>query len=112
MYRITTTLTDAVAGAAIRACCHADFCLKRRMWSVEGLEPDEPAQKSVIPCLEPCPLMLEFARKVARLEQSAEPPSTETVPDVAEGNFDAPNNPRRMRFFLEKQALAVTPKLD
>ena len=112
MYRVTTMLSDAVAGAAIRACCHVDFCLKRRLWSVAGLEPEAAAPKSVIPCLEPCALMLEFARKVARLEQNAAPPSEASVAEVAESNFDAPNNPRRMRFVLEKQALAVKPALD
>jgi len=112
MYRITTMLTDAVAGAAIRACCHADFCLKRRRWSVEGLAPDAPGQKSLIPCLEPCALLLEFARKVARLEQN--PAAQGDVPPsgAAESDFDAPNNPRRMRFVLEKQALAVKSAVD
>jgi hypothetical protein len=106
MYRITIMLPDAIAAAAIRACCHADFCLKRRLWSVDGLAPDESGQKSVIPCLEPCALMLEFARKVARLEQNAAL-SGEPVAEPAESNFDAPNNPRRVRFVLEKQALEV-----
>jgi hypothetical protein len=105
MYRITTMLDDAIAGAAIRACCHVDFCLKRRLWSVEGLESDATMGKSVIPCLEPCALLLEFARKVARLEQNAASASEEPVAEVAESNFDAPNNPRRIRFGLEKQAL-------
>jgi hypothetical protein len=112
MYRITTELTDAVAGAVIRACCHADFCLKRRLWSVEGLAPDGPEQKSLIPCLEPCALMLEFARVVARLEQNPAPPSALPSGAAAESDFDAPNNPRRMRFVLEKQALPVKPALD
>src|ERR1700722_441362 len=107
MYRITTMLDDAIAGAAIRACCHADFCLKRRMWSVAGLEPDAVGRKSVIPCLEPCALLLEFARKVARLEQGVVPPSEEPKADAAESDFDAANNPRRVRFGLEKQALAA-----
>jgi hypothetical protein len=109
MYRITTMLTDEIAGAAIRACCHADFCLKRRLWSVEGLEPDAAGQKSIIPCLEPCALMLEFARKVARLEHNVAQPTEEPVTDFVEANFDAPNNPRRLRFSLEKQALAIKP---
>jgi hypothetical protein len=112
MYRITTMLADAIAGAAIRACCDADFCLKRRLWTVDGLAPDEAGPKSIIPCLEPCALMLEFARKVARLEQNAAPPSTEPVADAAESDFDAPNNPRRTRFVLEKRALAVKPAFD
>jgi hypothetical protein len=112
MYRITTMLTDDIAGAAIRACCHVDFCLKRRLWSVAGLEPDAAGQKSIIPCLEPCALMLEFARKAARLEQNTSPPAEEPMADAAESNFDAPNNPRRRRFSLEKQALAIKPAVD
>jgi hypothetical protein len=49
MYRITTMLQDAIAGAAIRACCHVDFCLKRRLWSVEGLEADAAGAKEPHP---------------------------------------------------------------
>jgi 4Fe-4S iron-sulfur cluster binding domain/DR2241 stabilising domain len=109
MYRITTMLSDPIAGAAIRACCHADFCLKRRLWTVAGLDPDPLGQKSLIPCLEPCAIMLEFARKVARLEQNVAPLSEVPVADVQESNFDAPNNPRRVRFSLEKQAQAIKP---
>jgi hypothetical protein len=110
MYRITTMLNDAIAGAAIRACCHADFCLKRRLWSVQGLAPDAPEQKSVIPCLEPCAILLEFARKVARLEQEAKGPILPPpVPDlnIAESDFDAASNPRRVRFALEKQTVVI-----
>jgi hypothetical protein len=57
-------------------------------------------------------LLLEFARKVARLEQNAAPPSEEPQADAAEGDFDAPNNPRRKRFGLEKQALAAKPAVE
>jgi hypothetical protein len=110
MYRITTMLSDSLAAAAIRACCHADFCLKRRLWSVEGLAPDAPEQKNAIPCLEPCAILLEFARKVARLEQDEKgpvlPPPVADM-NIAETDFDAPNNPRRVRFALEKQRVAL-----
>ncbi len=76
MYRITTRLDDAAAGAVIRACCHEDFCLKRRLWTVDGLPPDPPGAKSALPCLEPCAILLEFARKTARVgqEERAQPP--------------------------------------
>jgi hypothetical protein len=82
MYRITTMLSDEAAASVIRACCHIDSCLKRRLWSVEGLAPDAPDQKSIIPCLEPCAIMLETARKEARLEQEQNrtPPATATQP--------------------------------
>jgi hypothetical protein len=108
MYRITTLLDDSVAGAAIRACCHPDFCLKRRLWSVGQLAADAAGEKSIIPCLEPCAILLEFARKVARLEQEQSPPQPPPPPDaaIAECDFDAPANPRRVRFALEKQAMA------
>jgi hypothetical protein len=110
MYRITTMLSDSVAGAAIRACCNSDFCLKQRLWSVQGLAPDTAEQKSAIPCLEPCAILLEFARKVARLEREdkgpAIPPHVADT-NVAEGDFDSPNNPRRVRFALEKRTVAL-----
>jgi hypothetical protein len=110
MYRIAAMLNDSIAGAAIRACCHADFCLKRRLWPVQGLPQDAPELKSAMPCLEPCAILLEFARKVARLEQEDKgpilPPPT-ADPSVAESDFDAPNNPRRVRFILEKQTVAL-----
>jgi 4Fe-4S binding protein/cobalt chelatase family protein len=114
MYRITTMLNDSVAAAAIRACCHADFCLKQRLWGVEGLAPDAPEHASAIPCLEPCAILLEFARKVARLEQEDAGPATPPpVADatVAESDFDAPNNPRRVRFALEKQRVALQSRM-
>jgi hypothetical protein len=109
MYRITTMLNDSIAGAAIRACCHSDFCLKRRLWGIHGLAPEPPEPKSAIPCLEPCAILLEFARKVARLEQeNAAPVLTAPQADsnVAESDFDGPGNPRRVRFLLEKQRVA------
>jgi sirohydrochlorin cobaltochelatase len=69
MYRITTKLSDTQAAQVISASCHNNLCLKRRLWCVPGLEPDAPSAKSAIPCLEPCAVLLEFARKAVRLEQ-------------------------------------------
>jgi hypothetical protein len=68
MYRYTSTLADAPAARMIAACCHQAFCLKRRLWTVPGLDPDAPEAKSVIPCLDPCAVLLEFARKIGRME--------------------------------------------
>jgi hypothetical protein len=86
MYRITTFLNDADAGAMIAKCCSARFCLKQRLWSVEGLAPDRPETKSLIPCLEPCAVLLEYARKVVRASQWENVPAAEAVeriePDV------------------------------
>jgi hypothetical protein len=70
MYRITTSLSDEQAAQVVRAGCHKRFCLKRRLWTVGHLEADVPAEKSLIPCLEPCALLLEFARSVMRAQQA------------------------------------------
>lgn len=120
MYRITQKLSDAQAGDAIRAGCHARFCLKRRLWSVGGLAPDEASTKSLIPCLEPCPLLLEFTRKSMRIEQEKKVDLSITPSDAAvivhalehalqnpdasirEADFSRQDNPRRIQLVLEK----------
>jgi hypothetical protein len=110
MYRIAAALADEPARAAIAACCHSDFCWKRRLWSIEDLSADDAAEKSMIPCLEPCAVMLEFARKVSRWEQGVEPAASAAPGETpaVECDFDAPDNPRRLRFVLEKQRRAAT----
>ena len=120
MYRTTTLLTDAQVAQVARAGCHARFCLKCRRWTVDGLPEDAAGEKSLIPCLEPCAVLLEFARASARLEQREKQnvPLTEgeiTALTVAlktaldssaavsrEGDFSAPDNARRWQWLLEK----------
>jgi hypothetical protein len=120
MYRITTMLDDHQAEQVTTACCHRRFCLKRRLWTVGALKPDTVAEKSVIPCLEPCAILLEFARKAMRLEQDEKLPlpvgaqDLETrraalqtalaAPSAAEreADFESPLNPRRLQLALEK----------
>ena len=72
MYRITTMLTDAQAANVASECCDASRCLKRRLWTVPGLSPDCVDAKSIIPCLEPCAVLLESARVAVRLEQAGD----------------------------------------
>ena len=69
MYRITTMLNDAQVAQVIGAVCEPKSCLKRRWWTVTGLRPDSAADKSLIPCLEPCAVLMEAARKAMRAEQ-------------------------------------------
>jgi hypothetical protein len=69
MYRIANFLSDLDAAAMVRKCCAREFCLKRRFWDIGGLAPEVVDQKTVIPCLEPCAILLEFARKVVRATQ-------------------------------------------
>jgi hypothetical protein len=112
MYRITTMLDDVQTAAMIRACCHVNFCLKRRLWSVEGLEIDAASAKSAIPCLEPCAILLEFARVAVRIEQSRDAipgEATELIQtepslpeQIREADFSNPANPRRVQLEIEK----------
>lgn len=120
MYRITTMLDSRGASQVIRATCHRAHCLKQRLWTVEGLEPDGPLEKSVIPCLEPCAILLEFARRAVRIQQEEEGKPDPQTPDatalaealeralanpdpsIREADFANPLNPRRLRLALEK----------
>ncbi|MEO5802177.1 MAG: DR2241 family protein [Verrucomicrobiota bacterium] len=109
MYRITAMLTDAQAAPMIRACCHNFFCLKQRLWTVTELETDSVAEKSLIPCLEPCAILLEFARTAMRLEQQEISGTTgktldiQTPEEIREADFENPKNPRRIQLVLEKR---------
>lgn len=120
MYRITQLLTDDQAANVARAACHSRFCLKHRFWTDPSLAADSPAEKSAIPCLEPCAILLELARKTARIEQedklgvqfsrselqsflSAVQDTLENSPtNDRAGNVAAAGNPRRLQLLLEK----------
>jgi hypothetical protein len=68
MYRITTMLDDAGVARVIDRVCNS-ICLKCRLWTVGQLPPDAMNSKSIIPCLEPCAILLEAARKEVRTLQ-------------------------------------------
>jgi len=115
MYRITQLLTDLQVRDAALAACHRDFCLKRRLWGGPELPADSPVEKSVIPCLELCPIMLEFARKSIKTDREEKATAAIAAGDletllaavnlalahppraVREADFGAPDNPRRLR---------------
>jgi hypothetical protein len=79
MYRITTLLSDADAVAMAGKCCAARYCLKERLWTVEGQPGDQAEGKSVVPCLEPCAILLGYARKVVRTSQRENLPAQRAV---------------------------------
>jgi hypothetical protein len=130
MYRITTMLTDAQVAHVARAGCHKRFCLKQRLWTVTGLEPDAREQKSAIPCLEPCAVLLEFARTAVRLEQREKqnvglaPDELRTClagleclasaprADLREADFAASENPRRAQLLIEKLQADLESKAE
>ena len=93
---------------------------------MNGLAAEAVEEKSLIPCLEPCAVLLEFARKAMRMEQEQKlklevsPSEAVTLavalrtalahPDstLREADFNAPGNPRRIQLLLEKiQPLAA-----
>jgi hypothetical protein len=120
MYRNTASLSDPEACEVTRACCDARFCTRRRLWNVGSIGPDEPSSKSAAPCLEPCALLLELARKAHRISQ--EERSTLNLsesdlatlsaafdlalatpdPSIREGDSSAAGNPRRIMLLREK----------
>jgi hypothetical protein len=126
MYRIAQLLADAQASQVAAACCHSRLCLKQRLWTVPGLNPDEPESKSAIPCLEPCAVLLELARKSARIEQeeklalelpptdleallsAAEALAANPPPGLRTGDVGSGLNSRRLQLLLEK----YRPKVD
>jgi hypothetical protein len=120
MYRIAQLLNDEQASHTAAACCHPRHCLKRRLWTVAECPPDPESAKSAIPCLEPCAVLLELARKAARIEQEEKiamevtPSDLESLLAAAEwlaanpppalrtGDVSSGSNPRRLQLLLEK----------
>lgn len=78
MYRITSMLSDEQSGGVIQSSCDRGHCLKCRLWTVPGLALDSVGQKSLIPCLEPCAILLELARKAMRTIQEQERAAVES----------------------------------
>ncbi|MGV3755413.1 MAG: DR2241 family protein [Verrucomicrobiota bacterium] len=132
MYRISQMLSDTQVRDVASAACHRDFCLKQRLWGGPELPTDDRAEKSLIPCLELCPMLLEFARKSMRLEQeekalakisegdlqtllaAVDMSLVQPPPDGRAADFAAPENPRRLRrlkIALERW-LAEVPKKE
>ena len=128
MYRITQQLTDAQVSEVIRAGCAPQSCLRKRLWTVEGLPPDDETDgKSVIPCLEPCPLLIELVRRSRRMNQEestliplgiSELTSLKGALDHAlsrpptggrEGDLGDPLNPRRIRLLRDRLAGLLPP---
>ena len=121
MYRITTFLDTDSAPPVISACCDDRFCLKTRLWTYDGVA-DEPAGELDLPCLEPCPLLLEFARKAVRISQEptegleltaselesllAALAGPESVDPAREADFADPRNSRRLALLKQRLILA------
>jgi hypothetical protein len=121
MYRQVSSLLEPEAEQVARAGCHASCCLRRRLWRVGDREHETAAEKTLVPCLEPCALVLEWARREQKACASDERAQVtlnqgeldllDRLFDLAIGNSDPllregdlaePLNPRRVLMLREK----------
>jgi 4Fe-4S iron-sulfur cluster binding domain/DR2241 stabilising domain len=120
MYRNTASLSDPEACEVARACCDPRFCTRRRLWGVGVIEAETEPVKSAVPCLEPCALLLELARRAHRLGQEERATLNlgegdlatfaaaldiavgHTDPLLREGDLGDPAHPRRILLLREK----------
>jgi len=125
MYRITTFLDAESAPPVFAACCDDRFCLKQRRWTYDGVA-SEDAGDLTLPCLEPCPVLLEFARKAVRIRQEATAPVELSLSELdsllaalddpplgdapREADFADARNSRR-RALLKSRLAAIREKL-
>lgn len=124
MYRVTQNITDGGADAAARAGCSRELCLRRRCWSTPGTGPAPIAETDghgvAVPCLEPCALVLDLARWMAKEQETprrhlelttGELESLEGAVRIAlshppeelrEGSTRDPANPRRLHLLAAR----------
>lgn len=135
IYSPVKLLADDVARNTARACCGDAVCLRRVAWRIDADTPlgmaDEgpPAGDAAVPCPEACSMFVAFARKVLTLERAPRREVPGLVPmsaaeleqlrevvaaaaagtagAVREGEFDAPTNPRRVRYLAARLAEAA-----
>lgn len=135
IYSPVKLLPDEVVRNTVRACCGDAVCLRRVAWGIDADTPLEladegpPAGDATVPCPEACSMFISFARKVltlerqprqevpglapmsaAELEQLREvvaAAAAGTLGEVREGEFDAPTNPRRVRYLAARLAEAA-----
>lgn len=121
MYRNVSSLAEPEAELVARAGCHPDCCTRRRRWTVGDRPPEPEVGKSEVPCLEPCALVLELARRTAKAVTSEERSHVTLAqgdlaildlllesalrnpdPSVREGDLSALANPRRILLLRER----------
>lgn len=121
MYRNVAALNEPEAEEVARAGCHPRCCTRQRLWTVGERPPETPTEKSVAPCLEPCALLLELARRAQRTHATEERSTVILTqselaildslfnwalehPDASlrEGDLSSPGNPRRILLLREK----------
>lgn len=121
MYRSTSALESDEISDMVKGACDGRFCLKSRQWQWEGESfADELGTPSLIPCLEPCAVLMELARIQAKsklmdqisisfsqreldvIEAALKTSSKEMPEDLREGDVLKVIHPKRIQIMLEK----------
>jgi len=132
IYSAVRLLRDDAVRNAVRSCCADAVCLRRVAWQVDaatplGLADEGPVEGDApLPCPEACSMFISFARQVVKLERAPRrevpglaPMGAEELAQVREviaaaaagtagsareGEFDDPNNLRRIRYLAARLA--------
>lgn len=75
-YRAISMISDLALHQTIDACCADQCCLKRRLWSARSVPGERWGELPQIPCLEPCPLLLDSILRQDSAEQQPSPSPT------------------------------------
>lgn len=136
IYSSVRQLSDDTVRNAVRACCADAVCLRRVAWRIDDETPLAPVDEgpvegdAPVPCPEACSMFISFAREVLKLERAPrrEVPglaplgpaevaqvralvaaaANGTVGTAREGEFESPNNLRRIRYLAARLADAST----
>jgi 4Fe-4S iron-sulfur cluster binding domain/DR2241 stabilising domain len=132
LYSSVRLLNDDAVRNTVRACCADAVCLRRVAWGIDAETPLALADEgpvegdAVVPCPEACSMFISFARQVLKLERAPrrEVPglvplgadelvqvreviaaaATGEVAQAREGEFEDPNNLRRIRYLATRLA--------
>lgn len=132
IYSSVRLLDDDAVRNAVRACCADAVCLRRVAWRIDGETPLAPADEGAaegdapVPCPEACSMFISFARQVLKLERAPRreiaglgplgadevtqlrevmaAAANGTVGEAREGEFEDPNNLRRIRYLAARLA--------
>lgn len=120
IYRVARELPDERAAEVVQAGCAAQFCRRQRLWPVADAGPAPVGPNPAIPCLEPCALLLELARRageahvsanrsfqfsdreVAAIRHALKSAIANPPDEVREGDLGAPENPRWLSLLLAR----------
>jgi hypothetical protein len=134
IYASVRLLDDETVRNTVRACCADAVCLRRVAWAADAGTPLALADEgpvegdAVVPCPEACSMFIAFARQVVKLERAPRREIPGLVPlgpdelvqvrevitaaaagkvaEAREGEFDDPNNLRRIRYLAARLASA------